>query len=253
MKKFFQNKLARTALIVFAALFCLLLLLNFVLMPWYVNSPEIEVTKVVGDQIELAKQKLEEAGFTPVIGYTTYDGRFPEGSVILQKPEAGEVVKQGRRIYLIISGGAAKIEVPELTGKSLADAKFALERINLTLGEINYVSSNSPKDVVVAQSKPRGSFAQKGSAVNVSLSLGEAEGDIVVPNLIGTSLSDAEKILQDLTLKVGKINYQPSFAVLPNTIIDQYPSKGSKVMEGTSVHLFITKLIETKEEINKSE
>lgn len=227
--------------------------MNYIVMPWYVHSPETAVPNVTGVQIDAAKETLENAGVTPIIGYTTFDGRFPEGSVILQKPKAGEVVKKGRRIYLIISGGAAKIEVPDLKGKSLADAKFALERLNLNLGEINYVSASAPKDVVVMQSRQQGSFVAKGMTVDVSLSLGEAEGNIIVPNLIGTSLSDAKKILEDLTLNVGKINYQPSFAVLPNTIIDQYPSKGSKVMEGTSVHLFITKLIETNEEIKKSE
>jgi len=57
------------------------------------------------------------------------------------------------------------------------------------------------------------------------------------------SLSEAEKVLADSSLKVGKINYQPSFSLLPNTILDQYPSKGNKVNPGDAIDLFVTKSV----------
>jgi len=59
--------------------------------------------------------------------------------------------------------------------------------------------------------------------------------------LIGKSLVEAQKVLADSSLNVGKINYQSSFSLLPNTVVDQYPSKGSKVNPGSSVDLFVTK------------
>jgi len=66
--------------------------------------------------------------------------------------------------------------------------------------------------------------------VGITVSTGPVEeGEITVPDLIGKSLTEAQKLLADSALTVGKINYQPSFSLLPNTILDQYPSKGNKV------------------------
>ncbi|MCK7523076.1 MAG: PASTA domain-containing protein [Ignavibacteriales bacterium] len=52
---------------------------------------------------------------------------------------------------------------------------------------------------------------------------------------------EAGKVLADSSLKVGKLNYQISFSLLPNTVIDQYPSKGNKLNPGDAVDLFVTK------------
>ena len=73
------------------------------------------------------------------------------------------------------------------------------------------------------------------------MSVGSNQGLLTVPDLMGKSLVEAQKILADSSLNVGKINYQRSYSLLPNTVVDQYPSKGSKVSPGTTVDLFVTK------------
>jgi eukaryotic-like serine/threonine-protein kinase len=96
--------------------------------------------------------------------------------------------------------------------------------------------------VIFDQQYAPGTPLKKGESVNVSISLGEiGSGEIVVPDLIGKSLAEAERLLQDLSLSIGKVNYQSSFSLLPNTILDQYPSKGSKIAEGGTIDLFVTK------------
>jgi len=61
-----------------------------------------------------------------------------------------------------------------------------------------------------------------------------------------------EPTVKDLSRQVGKINYQPSFSLLPNTVLDQYPSKGNKANKGDQVDLFVTKSVESKDQ-NQSE
>ena len=70
-----------------------------------------------------------------------YDEKYPAGTVISQKPAPGAVVKEERRIYLFISGGESPSIVPELKERSIKDARFALERIGLALGDTSYVES----------------------------------------------------------------------------------------------------------------
>jgi serine/threonine-protein kinase len=244
MKKFLQKPFVRKILWTLFALFAIVLLLDNVILPWYVSSPKEKVPDVVGKNETEAVKILDKMDLEGIIGDTTYDEKFPAGSIIFQRPRAGETVKEGRRVYLFVSGGEPIVHVPQLTGKSIRDAKFSLERLGLKLGDIDQEASTYPKDMIYDQQYAEGTPLKKGAMVNITVSLGQVQqGSIEVPDLIGKSLSEAEKVLADSSLKVGKINYQPSFSLLPNTILDQYPSKGNKVNPGDAIDLFVTKSV----------
>ncbi len=75
---------------------------------------------------------------------------MPVGAVF-QKPDAGAMVKEGRAVYLFVSGGDKIIPVPMLKGKSILDAKFALERLGLKLGRVERIPSSQPEDMIFDQ------------------------------------------------------------------------------------------------------
>lgn len=241
LKNIFNNRFVKRTLIVFAAVLVFLLFLDFLLLPWWVSKDETKVPKVVGMNEVEALALLEDHDLNPIISDTTFNESFPKGAIVLQRPEEGSTVKVGRRIYLFISGGEPTVLVPVLKGKSVRDAKFALERIGLKLGTVEQVPSSSPKNSIFDQEFVEGTPIKKGQSVGVSVSSGIEMGEITVPDLIGKSLMEAGKVLADSSLKVGKLNYQISFSLLPNTIIDQYPSKGNKLNPGDAVDLFVTK------------
>lgn len=242
MKKNLQNPVVKKILWILFALIVAIVLFDNIFLPWYVSSPIEKVPDVVGKNETEAVSLLESRDLEPIVGDTTYDEKFPEGSIIFQRPRAGETVKEGRRVYLFVSGGEPVVHVPQLTGKSIRDAKFSLERLGLKLGTVDQEPSDYPKDMIYDQQFAEGTPVKRGESVNVTVSSGRMQtGSIEVPDLIGKSLSEAEKILADSSLKVGKINYQPSFSLLPNTILDQYPSRGNLVNPGDAVDLFVTK------------
>jgi beta-lactam-binding protein with PASTA domain len=247
MKNLLRKPLVRKLLLYFLVFIVIILALDNIIIPWYVSSPEVNVPDVKGLMEENATELLENNNLEPVLGDTTYDIRYAKGTVIFQKPEAGEIVKEGRRVYLFISGGEPVVYVPKLKGKSIRDAKLTLERIGLKLGDIKEIPSDNPKDMIFDQELAEGTRIKKGSSVDVYISVGKGEGSIIVPDLVGRSLAEAERILADSTLKVGKINYQRSFSLLPNTILDQYPSKGNRINPGGTVDLFVTKSAEPGE------
>lgn len=251
MKKILNKSCLIKLIIAFVVFGAVIWLLNSVILPWYVSSPERHVPKVVGMFQDQAMKSLRDSNLVPVISDTTYDEQVPRGAVILQRPEAGEEVKYGRRIYLFISGGEPVVSTPDLKGKSIRDAKFSLERLGLELGKIESMPSTNPKDMIFDQQYAPGTPLKKGDSVGVSISMGENYGRIFVPNLIGMSLTDAEKVLADSSLTVGKINYQRSFSLLPNTILDQYPSKGNRLNPGDAVDLFVTKAADSPTDKSK--
>ena len=242
MNKFFQKPRNKKILFYLGGIIIFLLIMDHLVLPWYVSSPEVKVPKVVGLKEGEAVRILKDADLSPIVGDTTFDEKFPRGSVIVQKPMTGDVVKKGRRIYIFISGGEPFENVPILKGRSLKEAKLSLERVGLKLGEVSELPSENPKGVIFDQQFAFGTPLRKGESVGITISIGAfSEGDMTVPDLIGKSLTEAEKLLADSSLKVGKINFQSSFSLLPNTILDQYPSKGTKVNKGTVVDLFVTK------------
>ena len=241
MKKLLENPLVKKLLIFLGIFISFILVFDFILMPLYVSGSEVVVPNVIGMTQEEAVKTLEDDDFNPSIADTSFGVSLPPGSIFLQKPEAGKLVKEGRTVYLFISGGEQVISVPLLKGKSVRDARLSLERVGLKLGTIEELASTQPKDMVFDQQFAEGTRIRKGQSVSISVSIGKGDGEIVVPDLIGKSLSEATRIISDSLLTVGKINYQISSTLLPNTVLDQYPAPGNKLNSGNTVDLFITK------------
>lgn len=218
------------------------LFFNSLLMPWYVKHAELtKVPNVTGLNFLEAKKVLEESGLDVKQGDIRYDENKPIGLVLDQAPAVDETVKKGRRVYLTVCGGEQLIDVPRLIGKSERDARFTLVQRNLTPGEIvRKFTAEQPEDFVISQIIQPGSKVKKGTKVDLIISNGPVIGDIIIPDLIGKKLADAQKILLEKKLKVGKVTYQSSD--LPaGQIMDQYPKKDKSAKENTSVDLFVAK------------
>jgi beta-lactam-binding protein with PASTA domain len=255
-KIFLKSHFVRRLLYFIAIIIVLFVLIDKLILPWYVDSPETVVPDVVGMKDTDAIELLQNSGFEPMVIDTTYGESYPEGIIFLQKPTERKLVKVGRKIYLFVSGGAHVVSVPQLIGKTMLDAKFALERIGLKLGRVTQLPSDKPKDMIFDQQFAEATTLSKGQTVNISVSAGRSGGSIIVPNLIGKSLEQTESILAAKSLTIGKINFQISQTLLPNTVLDQYPSSGNKLNPGEKVDLFVTKssepeIIEEEPEIKE--
>lgn len=239
-------------IIFFIIIFIFTIVLDRIILPIYVSSEEKQVPSVIGKTQLEAKKILEAQNFDIVISDTIFSNTTEIGKVIMQRPNPGKLVKSGRKVYLFVSGGIKEVMVPNLVGKSIIDSRFALERIGLKLGQVQKITSSFPEDIVFDQQFSPGTKLPQGSSVDIYISVGISEGTIEIPDLIGKSLTEAKAILESNSLQVGKINYVLSSTLLPNTVIDQYPSFGNKVNPNDKIDLFITKIgniFETNEKI----
>jgi beta-lactam-binding protein with PASTA domain len=237
----------------FGILLALFILINYVLLPMYVNhGSRHPVPRVVGLPYDQAKTVLDSARLVAVEGGTRADPTYPAGTVTSQNPLPGAVVKEGRRVYLALSGGEVLVAVPLLRGKSVRDARFALERNGLQLGSFAYDYSESfPENTIIDQSLRADVKVAKGTSVAVTISRGRSDQEMTVPSLIGKTLTEAQKILEGAGLKVGIVTSQPSFDLLPNTIVDQFPRPGENAKVGTEVDLFVVKAGKPTDEIQQ--
>ncbi len=224
-------------------LLAIFILVNYIVLPLYVNhAGRISVPSVVGMSKDSALMVIENAGLRVVDAETRPDPTYPPGVVVQQNPLGNAVVKEGRRVYLTLSGGEIQVVVPSLRGRSLRDARFALERFGLKLGGIGYDTSDTfPENTIIAQSIAPDTRVARGTSVGIAVSQGRSAGDLHVPLVIGKTLGEATKLIEEARLKVGTISYQASFDLVPNTIVDQFPRAGEVPAPGQGVDLFVVK------------
>ncbi len=242
--RFFRSGRLKGFLVVAACGTVSFLTFDMVIMPWYVGHGATQrVPSVVGLPFEAAKVRLDSAGLESVKAETRPDPRAPEGTVVVQNPSPDAIVKEGRRVYLSISGGEILVYVPKLRGLSTRDARFALERAGLRLGDVTYALSDTFfENTIMEQSVLPGGRLTKGTAVGITISRGSVNLERKAPDLTGKTVAEAERILTRDRLNTGKITYQIGFDLIPNTIVDQYPRPGEPVSEGDVIDLFVVKL-----------
>ncbi len=234
--KIFWNKL----LIILVIFFTILFVLDYVVLPYYVSGTESKVSSVVGMNKDEAIKILRDANFNPIVQTSRFDQKYQKDQVISQKPIAGFIVKENRRIYLTVSGGDPIIKMPSLINKTIRDATITLERFGLILGKIDSVESEFPSATIVEQQYFEGREIAKGTTINLKVSVGPKVGMVRVPNLLLKSLSEAESILKSNSLRLGNKIYIYSASYLPNTVADQDPSEDTLVKIGDSVNVVLT-------------
>ena len=135
----------------------------------------IQVPEVVGLSKAQAVSTLEQKGF--VVNKTeSYDEQVPKDSVISQSPEGGAKAPSGSAVTIKISQGAEdnKVRVPNLIGVTEMDAMARLTELGLPLGSVTEVNNDDPAltGLVCYQSYSVGSFVDRGTAIDLRVSIG---------------------------------------------------------------------------------
>ncbi|MBI5645945.1 MAG: PASTA domain-containing protein [Ignavibacteriae bacterium] len=244
MTTFRQFLSSRTATRIYVAgtgLLLLMLLADMFFLPWMVHwRGEIDVPNVVGMPLNEAWQTLEARGLQAVVTDTTASDKVKPGRIVFQNPTPRNIVREGRNVYLTVSGGVAQIAVPNLRGRSLRDAKITLEQLDLTVGLVSTMPSDLPAETVVAQSVPAGRRVSKAHRIDITVSGGPEMVQIDVPNVVGLSLDEAQKRLTESGLRVGAISSKASRTLVPNTVVGQSPQPGDKVDSGSPIDLIVS-------------
>ena len=165
------------------------------------------VPAVTGKNISEVVKLLDEKGFELIVQDSVYYDSLPPGFVLKQVPEADEVVKVNRTVYVIINRFIAPdVSMPNLLGSTLKNAEFTLEKMGLKLGDTTMVedfAAGSIKEMKVNGKDIRpGDKIKVGSRIDLVISAGLGVQDMAVPNLIGKTFADARIILMESGLTI---------------------------------------------------
>jgi len=128
------------------------------------------VPEVSGTSQQQARIVIENAGFQfgSVMSRTS---ELPRGAVISSDPPAGTSLQLPAVVSIAQSQGPPTVQVPELVGRSMADARSALEQLGLRVGATSRdTSSFQPENTVLGQTPAAGSTASAGGAVGLRIS-----------------------------------------------------------------------------------
>ena len=114
------------------------------------HNQKIEVPNLEKMSLEKVEETLEDLELNYiVIDSVSYNPKYPKKSVIEQSPEAGDFVKEDRKIYLTLNpSNYTNIEVPDLYGKTKRQATSQLLAIGFRIDSKTVYVSDIAKDVV---------------------------------------------------------------------------------------------------------
>ncbi|MGW9596795.1 Stk1 family PASTA domain-containing Ser/Thr kinase [Streptomyces chartreusis] len=131
------------------------------------GSP-VDVPDVTGEDPADARAELEEAGLKVKIASARVNSEFDAGQVAQQSPAEGKQAAEGDTVTLTLSKGPEMIEVPDVVGDSVDDAKSELEAAGFEVDEDRGLLGLFG-DTVKKQSVEGGETAPKGSTITITI------------------------------------------------------------------------------------
>jgi serine/threonine-protein kinase len=189
-------------------------------------------------------------GVMGVVGATqpVGGGTQPVRRSAARRPEPGTETRRGKGwlallvillaalavvAYLLVDTFAGGFALPDVVGKTVAQAEATLTAKGLVIGTTTNKTNTAATGTVLSTNPSAGTHVSKKSVVNLVVSAGEA--DVVVPQTVGFALDSAEALLANdgLNTKVKFVSTGGQAGV----VLDQTPTSGAKVRRGSTVVL----------------
>lgn len=128
----------------------------------------VEVPDVTGEDLDEATADLGEAGLKVTVAPQRVTSEFDAGQVARQNPPAGGQLAEGDTVTLTLSKGPELVEVPDVTGDSVDEAKRTLQEAGFRVKEDRGLLGLFG-DTVKKQSVEGGDRAPRGSTITITI------------------------------------------------------------------------------------
>ncbi|PIS28434.1 hypothetical protein COT42_08080 [Candidatus Saganbacteria bacterium CG08_land_8_20_14_0_20_45_16] len=160
------KKLAVTLLVIVTLPF----LVGYIYVAYFSRIPEVMVPNLVGVVSQEALNQLETVSLRGRCVTSVVDSRYHEGAVVSQHPEAGKIVKIGRLVDLTLSSGVGAVVVPNLLGRSEAQARAVLQAEGLAIGKLSQsFVPDVDSGMIMSQDPLPGEKVAAGTAINLTV------------------------------------------------------------------------------------
>lgn len=168
-------------------------------------------------------------------------GEVTTDGVLSQTPIAGTLVSLGSTVDVVISSGPCPITVPNVLGKTAAEARSLLQAAGL-IAEVESECNNRVQTGSVIRQVPLpNATVDPGSQVTIYTSSGKCP--VIIPSVIGLSYDDARSELINAGIDPANILVTKQFQsdIPANQVISQTPAPETEVSAETVVTLLISR------------
>jgi eukaryotic-like serine/threonine-protein kinase len=199
-------------------------------------TPMVTVPDVIGQTQAEAITALEAEGFE-VRTESAVNDEIEEGRVFAQNPEGGTELEEGGLVTLTVSGGPQDVTVPDLVGRSEADAVAELEALGLIANVVPGPSDTAPEGEVFNQSPAANSALPPGGTVRLDVSTGADQR--VLPDVTGLTADEARARLDRDGFRTTTVE-EASDDVESGRVIRTDPRPGAEVTRQDTITLVVS-------------
>jgi serine/threonine protein kinase len=134
----------------------------------------------------------------------------------------------------------SEVAVPNIENMDIRDANTKLKELGLKMNIIDeQYNDEVEKDRIISQEPSPGQKVKKGREIKVIISKGAELTR--VPSLVGYDIDEAETMLQNKGLRLGRTEEAFNNRFAEGQVISQDPEAGEEVSENTKVNVVISK------------
>jgi len=216
-------------LTVFFAIMLMFLVAFIVFKANLKGEEQVMVPNVVGKELGQALLEMQEKELYQKIQFRySDDPNEPFGTILSQSPEAGAIVKAGRRINIVVSRGAILNHVENYVGETYDNVRLKIQSMFagsssplIILDEPSYKADSAPLGTVIAQNLPEGTPISTPVNLKLIVSKGADYETVKVPNFVGLSIEKVYKQMASSRLLLDFVSHKAEGTERAGTITKQ--------------------------------
>lgn len=195
---------------------------------------EFTVGDYVGKDFTMVRDELNKNSIEAKEEKHVFSDTTEKGIIVSQSVAPDMTLKPGSTIEFVISDGKELITIPDISLKESRVAEQNLKDLKLETTIIQEYDDKVATGLIIRTDPGAAEQVTPGTVVTLVESLGPELKQVEVPSLTGLTRADAEKLILDSKLAIGKIS-PPDIVSDTALIIEQYPPAKTVVNEGTAV------------------
>ncbi|HET7839378.1 MAG TPA: PASTA domain-containing protein [Rectinemataceae bacterium] len=210
------------------------------------GAEQTMVPDIRGMELSQALVKLQEKELYPRVALRFTDNPADKGNIVDQSPAPGAIVKAGRRIQITVSRGAVADKVENFVGQDINEVKthlltvFAGGKAIITVKDPPvYIFDKSSAGTILEQKPLPDTQISGATSLEFVVSRGPEKAQILVPDLMGLSISDVCSQVQKTDLVVKFTMRAPGKSEKPGSVVAETPTPGSLIAANARVAVTI--------------
>ena len=204
------------------------------------SGGDVYIPDVVGKSLRSAISDLQANQLYLVLDGEESHPEAPRGAIIAQNPASGVMRKAFSTVRVIISAGPERLEMPDLRGYGVRQARLeTAELISGPIRETYLFHKDYNEGEVIAHIPGPGEIVIPDTTLTLLVSTGPKKTRYLMPDVIGLTIAESRGILQEFQSSLDfTISERREFG--PGIVIDQEPKPGDPVERGTRILLTVT-------------